>query len=133
MKILVVDDDFASRRFLAKFLSQYGTVDITVDGVEALDAYLLAENDNSPYDFICLDIVMPKVDGVKVLKSIRDYETSKGLMPDNRVKIIMTTALHETALVQQSFEFGCEAYIAKPIDTEKLIEVMIKLGLIEHK
>ncbi len=131
MKILVAEDDFASRRFLAKFLSQFATVDITVDGVEALDAYLLAEKDNSPYDLICLDIVMPKVDGVEVLKSIRDYESSKGIMPDKRVKIIITSALHETHLVQKSFEFGCEAFITKPIDTEKLIEVMVKLGLIK--
>ncbi|KNY25954.1 response regulator [Pseudobacteroides cellulosolvens] len=130
MKILVVEDDFASRQFLSKFLSQYGTVDITVDGLEALDAYLLAVNDNSPYDFICLDIMMPKVDGVKVLKAIRDYETSKGLTPDKRVKVVMTTALQETSLVKQSFEIGCEAYAAKPIDTEKFIEVMQKLGLI---
>lgn len=132
MKILVVEDDFASRQFLSKFLSQYGTVDITVDGLEALDAYLLAVNDNSPYDFICLDIMMPKVDGVKVLKAIRDYETSKGLTPDKRVKVVMTTALQETSLVKQSFEIGCEAYAAKPIDTEKLIEVMQKLGLINQ-
>ncbi len=132
MKILVVEDDFASRQFLSKFLSQYGTVDITVDGLEALDAYLLAVNDNSPYDFICLDIMMPKVDGVKVLKAIRDYETSKGLTPDKRVKVVMTTALQETSLVKQSFEIGCEAYAAKPIDTEKFIEVMKKLGLIDQ-
>lgn len=130
MKILVVEDDLVSRQFLSKLLSQYGTVDVAVDGLEALDAYLLAVNDCTPYDLICMDIMMPKVDGVKVLKAIRDYETSKGLMPDKRVKVILTTALQETSLVHQSFEIGCEAYAAKPIDTEKFVEVMHKLGLI---
>ncbi len=73
---------------------------------------------------------MPKVDGVKVLKAIRDYESSKGLLPQKRVKVIMTTALQDTKMVQQAFEVGCEAYAAKPIDIEKLEEVMKKLELI---
>ncbi len=82
------------------------------------------------YDLICLDIMMPKVDGVKVLRAIRDYETSRGVLPEKRVKVIMTTALQETDMVQQSFEIGCEAYAAKPINIEKLIQVMEQLGLI---
>ena len=130
MRILVVEDDMASRKFLARFLSQYGEVDMVVDGLEALDAYLLSLKDEQTYDLICLDIMMPKVDGVKVLRAIRDYETSKGLLPEKRVKVIMTTALAETDMVQQSFEIGCEAYAAKPINIEKFKLVMEKLGLI---
>lgn len=131
MRILIVEDDLASRKFLSKFLTQYGEIDIVVDGLEALDAYLMSVKDNQPYDLICLDIMMPKVDGVKVLKAIRDYETSKGLLPEKRVKVIMTTALHDSQMVHQSFEIGCEAYAAKPIDTDKFLEVMRKLNLIQ--
>lgn len=130
MRILVVEDDMVSRKFLAKFLSQYGEVDMVVDGLEALDAFLLSIKDSQPYDLICLDIMMPKVDGVKVLKAIRDYENSKGILPENKVKVIMTTALQETDMVQQSFQIGCEAYAAKPINIEKFKLVMEKLGLI---
>jgi len=131
MKILVAEDDLASRRFLSKFLAQYGEVDLVVDGLEALDAYLMATKEKAPYDLICLDIMMPKVDGVKVLKAIRDFETKQGVVSEQRVKVIMTTALAETDYVNQAFEIGCEAYAAKPIDTNKLIEVIKKLGLIE--
>jgi len=130
MRILIVEDDLVSRRFLSKFLSEYGEVDMVVDGLEALDAYLLSVKDNQPYDLICLDIMMPRVDGVKILKAIRDYETSRGLLPEKRVKVIMTTALADTELVQAAFQIGCEAYAAKPIDTEKFLEVMKKLELI---
>lgn len=130
MRILIAEDDMASRKFLSKFLSQYGEVDVVVDGLEALDAYLLAIKDNNLYDLICLDIMMPKVDGVKVLQAIRDYEEQKRIEASKRVKIIMTTALAETKYVQNAFEIGCEAYAAKPIDTEKLVEVMKKLELI---
>ncbi|SPF49300.1 Response regulator with CheY-like receiver domain and winged-helix DNA-binding domain [Candidatus Desulfosporosinus infrequens] len=131
MKILIAEDDLASRRFLSKFLAQFGEVDLVVDGIEALDAYLMAIKEEDPYDLICLDIMMPKVDGVKVLKAIRDFEAKRGVATEQRVKVIMTTALAETEFVNQAFEIGCEAYAAKPIDTNKMFEVIQKLGLIE--
>ena len=131
MKILIAEDDLASRRFLSKFLAQYGEVDLVVDGLEALDAYLMAIKEKAPYDLICLDVMMPKVDGVKVLKAIRDFETKQGVVSEQRVKVIMTTALAETDYVNQAFEIGCEAYAAKPIDTNKLLEVIKKIGLID--
>ncbi len=131
MKILIAEDDLASRKFLSKFLLRFGEVDMVVDGLEALDAYLMAIKENCPYDLICLDIMMPKVDGVKVLKAIRDYEAKQGVLPEQRVNVIMTTALAETDYVKKAFEIGCEAYAAKPIDTNKLQEVMKKLGLLE--
>lgn len=131
MKVLIAEDDLASRKFLSKFLSQYGEVDLVVDGLEALDAYLMAIKEKAPYDLICLDIMMPKVDGVKVLKAIRDFELKQSVVSEQRVKVIMTTALAETDYVNQAFEIGCEAYAAKPIDTNKMIEVIKKLGLIK--
>jgi len=131
IKVLIAEDDLASRRFLSKFLSQYGEVDLVVDGLEALDAYLMAIKEKAPYDLICLDIMMPKVDGVKVLKAIRDFEHKQGVEAEQRVKVIMTTALAETNYVNQAFEIGCEAYAAKPIDTNKMFEVIKKLGLVE--
>ena len=63
LKILIAEDDLISRKFLSKFLSQYGECDIVVDGLEAIDAYMLAMREKKPYDLICLDIMMPKLDG----------------------------------------------------------------------
>ncbi len=133
MRILIAEDDLISRKFLFKFLNRYGECDLVVDGLEALDAVLLSIKDESPYDLICLDIMMPKLDGVKVLKSIRDLELQKGILPSERAKIIMTTALSETQFVQKAFDIGCDAYAAKPIDTEKLIDVLQKFGLVEQE
>jgi two-component system chemotaxis response regulator CheY len=131
LRILIAEDDLVSRKFLNGFLSKYGECDIVVDGLEALDAFLISLKDEKPYDLICLDIMMPKVDGVKVLKTIRDLEIQKGLLPEKRAKIIMTTALAEADYVKNAFEIGCEAYAAKPIDTAKLLDVMKKLDLIK--
>jgi len=133
LKILIAEDDLASRKLLKKFLSQYGECDIVVDGLEAIDAYMLAMREKRPYDLICLDIMMPKIDGVKVLKVIRDMEAQNFILPEKRAKIIMTTALAEAELVQTAFEYGCEAYASKPIDMGKFVEVMEKFELIPKK
>lgn len=130
MKILIAEDDFVSRMFLYKFLTSYGECDLTVDGIEAVEAFLMAHDAGAPYDLICLDIMMPKVDGIKALKAIRDIENQKGIEEINSVKVIMTTALNDTESVHNSFITGCEGYASKPIDTDKFIDVMKKLKLI---
>lgn len=130
MKILIAEDDLASRKFIYKFMSQYGQCDITVDGMEALDAYLIALDENQPYDLICLDIMMPKVDGIKALKTIRKLEEQRNICNGEKCKIIMTTALNEVELVKSTLETGCEAYVSKPIDTKKLAILMDKLNFI---
>lgn len=129
MKILIAEDDRVSRTLMGKFMQKYGECDFVVDGLEALDAFLMAIRDQEPYELICLDIMMPKADGISTLKAIRDLEKSHGIEKENRVKIIMTTALAETQLVKQAFSYGCEAYTTKPIDVEKLTELMEKLGI----
>ncbi len=131
MKIMIAEDDLVSRKFLHKFMSRYGECDLVVDGLEAIDAFMLAIQDKEPYDLICLDIMMPKVDGIKALKAIRDIEKQKNIEGDQAVKIIMTTALSEADMVQSAFDHGSNAYATKPIDTEKFIEVLKKLQLIE--
>lgn len=131
MRILIAEDDLTSRKFLFKYLSGFGECDIVVDGLEALDAYMMSIKDNNPYDLICLDIMMPKVDGVKVLKNIRDIEIQNGILPEKRMKVIMTTALAETQFVQKAFDYGCNAYAAKPIDIDKFTEALYKLNLID--
>lgn len=108
----------------------YGECDQAVDGMEAIDAYIAAVKDQKPYDLICLDIMMPKVDGIKALKTIRDLEKQNNIPKDKRVKVIVTTALAETACVKNAFSLGCEAYAPKPIDTRKLTEILVELDLI---
>ena len=63
MKILLAEDDFASRKFMTKYLSQYGDCEVTVDGEEAVDAFMMALEDEEPYDLVCLDVMMPVLDG----------------------------------------------------------------------
>ncbi len=130
MRILIAEDDFASRKVILKFLSTYGECDVTVDGMEAIDAFMMALEEDDPYDLICLDVMMPIMDGYQALKNIRDIEKEHNIPQDKQVKIIMTTALNEEKNVKKAFELGCTVYCAKPIDMEKLKSTLETLGLI---
>lgn len=129
MRILIAEDDYVSRKFMIKFLSQFGDCDVTVDGMEAIEVFMMALDEKRYYDLVCLDIMMPEVDGIKVLKTIRKLEVERNVPQENRSKIIMTTALNATDEIYDSFESGSEAYSVKPIDTDKFMDVMSRLGL----
>jgi len=130
MKILLAEDDFVTRKFMVNFLSKYGECDVTVDGMEAVDAFMMALEDGEPYDLVCLDIMMPVMDGYQALVGIRNLEKERGISEDNAVKVIMTTALNEERNVNMAFELGCTVYSGKPIDQEKFEQVLTKLELI---
>ena len=130
MKILIAEDDFVSRKFIFKFMSQFGDCDVTVDGMEAIEVFLMSLEEGQYYDLVCLDIMMPEVDGLKALKTMRKLEEERNIPESKRTKVIMTTALNSTDEVFDSFGSGSEAYAVKPIDTDKLTEVMRKLGLL---
>ncbi len=128
MRILIVEDDLASRRFMEKYLSRYGSCETATNGLEAVDMVLQAMEDNNPYRLICLDIMMPKLDGMKTLKIIRNIEKERGIFGEQKAKIIMTTALNDKKTVTESYDSGCEAYAWKPIDTEKFSGILEELG-----
>ena len=111
-------------------MSAYGSCDVAVDGMEALDLFMDSIKKEEPYDLACLDIMMPKVDGMKLLRVIRTLEKQHAVPVDKRTRIIMMTALADVSYVDKAFELGCDAYASKPIDTEKVGEVMKNLGLI---
>lgn len=132
MKILIAEDDFASRNAIKNFLKPYGECDITVDGMEAIDAFLMALEQGESYDLVCLDVMMPVMDGYQALKGIRDIEKNHGVSGKNATKVIMTTALNEERNVRKAFELGCTVYCAKPIDMERLKKALVKLELVEE-
>ncbi len=131
LKILVVEDDFVGRKLLVRHLSVYGNVDVAVDGAEAIQAFYLETMKGTPYDFICLDVMMPELDGQEVLKSIRETEGKHDIRPGYGVKIIMTTALDDSENIMKAFTEQCDAYLVKPIRKAALLEKMAELGLIE--
>ena len=79
MRILIVEDEFITRKIVQSILSSYGECDIAVDGEEAVQAFTMAWESNKPYDLICMDILMPNKDGHQALKEIREKEAQRGI------------------------------------------------------
>ena len=130
MKILLAEDDYVTRKAMSSFLSRYGECDVTVDGMEAVDAFMLALEEGEPYDLVCLDIMMPVMDGYQALVGIRNLEKERNIPEDKATKVIMTTALNDEANVKMAFELGCTIYSGKPIDQERFEQALKKLELI---
>lgn len=131
MKILIAEDDFTSRLLLQEMLKRYGLSHIAVTGKEAVAAVQLAFKMNNHYDLICLDVMMPEMDGHDALKAIRMIEDERGLTNRHqRAKVIMTTSLSDKANVIKANENQCDYYLIKPYDIVKLQQALSKLRLI---
>jgi two-component system chemotaxis response regulator CheY len=128
MRTLIVEDDFTSRLVLQTFLSRYGECHIAVNGREAVDAFRASGESEQRYDLICMDIMMPEMDGQTAIREIRSQERQSGAAPKG-VKIIMTTALGDVANVSQAYQGMCDGYLKKPINLSKLAEEIRTLGL----
>ena len=109
MRILIADDEIELATALAKILRKNNySVDITNDGEEALLRF-----EQESYDAIILDIMMPKIDGIEVLKTIR--KTNKN------IPIMMLTAKTEVEDKVLGLDSGANDYLEKPFDTRELL------------
>ena len=127
MRTLVVEDDFVSRRLVQTIMSPYGACDVAVDGDEAVEAFSIALEEQTPYDLVCLDIMMPGMNGHEVLKRFRDMEKRRDLRDSQKTKVIMVTAMGDYKNVMNAFQTKCDAYLVKPIDRKKLQDLVASL------
>jgi two-component system chemotaxis response regulator CheY len=130
VKTLIAEDDFTSRLILQQFLKSYGPCDIAANGREAISAAYAALEAGEPYDLICMDIMMPEVDGQEALRKIRHQELARGIVSSKWSKIVMTTALSDMSNIRSAGLELCDGYLIKPIKNAKLLEELRSLDLI---
>ena len=118
----------ASGKFMQKLLSKYGEVVLARDGIAAVNEFVDAAENGNNFDLVCMDIMMPKIDGYKALASIRDAERKLGFARDSRCKVIMISALDEGFDASYASD-DYEEYMCKPIDIIKFDRLIKKLGL----
>jgi len=131
LRMLLVEDDFASRLLLQTFLSRYGECHVAVNGREAVDAVRSALERGQRYDLICMDIMMPEMDGREAVRRARALEEEHGILSTSGAKIIMTTAVDDIKEVIRCFQELCDAYLVKPIDLAQLLSHMKSYQLIQ--
>ena len=130
MRVLIVEDDPTTRQMLMMMLAPHGQCDVAQNGKQALEEFADAQAEGEPYDLICLDILMPELDGHAVLKQVRKIEADQGVTPGAGVKVIITTAVDERESKIEAFRSQCEAYLVKPISKEGLLSQIRSLGLL---
>lgn len=131
MKMLVVEDEFISRTLLVEILKPYGICHVATNGDEAVAVLDRAYAVNSHYDLVCLDIMMPDIDGQEILKKLRCMEASRGIGGRQATRVIITTALDDSRTIIEAFLHGrCDAYLTKPIDSDTLLSHLRYMQLI---
>jgi len=129
--ILLVEDNPDDETLTLRALKKNNIMNEVViarDGVEALD-YLFSTGKYAGGDLskklavILLDLKLPKIDGMEVLRRIRGDEQTK-LLP----VVILTSSREEQDLIN-GYKFGANSYIRKPVDFEKFAEAVNQLGL----
>ncbi len=132
MRILIAEDHDISRDILTIILSEFGACDVVVDGEEAVLAFETAWEDTAPYDLICMDIMMPNMNGQEALRRIRALENTLLVPASGRAKIIMVSALGDSdSIVEACYRGMANGYVVKPIQKEKLVREFRNLGLLE--
>ncbi len=129
--ILIAEDDEGHAALIKKNLKRAGISNEIMhfrDGAEALD-FLMGSNGGGPHRkphiayLLLLDIRMPKVDGVEVLRQVKGHEELR------KMPVIMITTTDDPREIENCHTMGCSNYITKPIDYEKFVQSIRQLGL----
>jgi CheY-like chemotaxis protein len=123
--ILIVDDHPLNIQHLIEMLGVKFDIRYATSGEEAI-----AMIHKTMPDLILLDILMPGLDGRHVLKYIRDHERQMKVAAEDRVKIVMTSAMGFPQGGVKALHSQCDAYLTKPITKESLVEVLDNLGFL---
>jgi two-component system response regulator len=129
--ILLVEDNPDDVEFTIRTLGRYrvtNQVHVARDGAEALD-YLLATGEHAGRDtsvtpaVILLDLQLPKIDGLEVLKRIRADERTK------RIPVVILTSSQEDEDLLNGYKLGCNSFVRKPVGFEGFCEAVRQVGL----
>jgi len=128
MKILIVDDDSTNRKLLISMLEDNGECDEAENGQEAVNLFKKRLDNKEHYDIVFLDIKMPVMDGHETLLEIRKLEEHHQILLGQGSKIVMVSALSDQQNIISAFREGCEYYLVKPFQQNKLFQLMNEMG-----
>lgn len=128
-KILLIEDNPNDVELTLRTFEKYNLANeiaVARDGEEALDMLFQRRKEGAEHqmpDFILLDLKLPKVDGLEVLKQIKSNLKTK------RIPVVVLTSSKEESDLVASYNLGVNSYICKPVNFEKFIEAVKQLGI----
>ena len=130
MRILIVEDDLDASRLLSKYLEPIGECEVVPNGQEAINVFRKSFREGYPFDLICLDIMMPKMNGHETLKKIRHIEKEEKVQIGAGAKIIMVSSLSDGDTILKSFLELCDGYVVKPVEKKSIYDKLREIDLI---
>lgn len=127
-RCLVVDDDRMTLKILEKNLSPYFSCQLESQPETAFENFKNALESGRPFDLVCLDVKMPRVDGIELLQALRELESGLAKVGDDATPVFMVSGVTEIDQVCDSLSSGCTVYLTKPIDSMKLESHVKRLG-----
>ena len=128
MHILIADDSEADQLILSSMMKRLGDCQVVSFGSAVLTAIQRNIEANTPFELLCLDIMLPDMGGHEVLQQVRQYEKSRSIPKAERLKILMTTGMHDVKHILKATNLGCDGYLTKPVSKERLMIELSKLG-----
>ncbi|HRS96795.1 MAG TPA: response regulator [Smithella sp.] len=130
-KILLIEDNTDDVELTLRAFRKHrlaGEIIVKRDGQEALDYFFTANGKTStqgqePPSLVLLDLKLPKLSGLDVLKKIKGSEATK------HIPVVILTSSREERDLHDSYRFGCNSYIRKPVDFDEFINVVKHLGI----
>ena len=121
-KILIADDNPTNVELLEAYLSDFDCrITVAVDGRDTLDKVAKFQP-----DLILLDIMMPKLSGFEVCKTIKDDPAC------NEIMVLMVTALNESGDIERAVAAGCDDFLSKPVNKLELLKRVQNLLKLRH-
>lgn len=117
------------RELLETLLARLGEVVVATDGIDGVDRFRKACELGRPFDLVCLDILMPGMDGHRTLSTLRRIERDcahRGA----RAYILMLTAVSDRAAVQRAVAAGCDSYLVKPFTPDEVMAKLQAFGIV---
>ena len=131
MRALIVDDDFYSRVMLHDMLRPVAECHIAVNGEEAVGAFKKALEDGRPYDLVCMDLVMPEMDGQQALQEMRALEDERGIDGTDRSVVFVVSMVEDNRETNEAFFLGgADCFLVKPIEEARLMAELGEHGLL---
>jgi len=124
VRVLLVDDNKVNQLVANGILEEFGlNADVANDGLEALEALKIAADKDEPYHIILMDCQMPNMDGYDATRAIRE---SKAGEVNQNITVVAMTANAMQGDKEKCFNAGMNEYLSKPIDDDKLKEILMK-------